>query len=109
MIMVVSRRDRALEGLAWLGLVCGTVACASLVARGPRTVYIHAAGASPEQFTAWVQAICAAIGALTAAANGLAIAIHRGVGRLGAAGTAADIQTARNPAILASSGRGRRR
>lgn len=79
MIAITSRRPvRALEGAAWLGLVCGLLACASLAAhQPPRIAFASPAGLTPDQITAWVTAICGAISALTAAVNGVAIAIHR--------------------------------
>lgn len=67
--------SRALEGLAWVGLLAGLLACAVASSAAPSGL-VHAAF-GPQDFTAWATAICGAIGALTAALNGLAIALHR--------------------------------
>lgn len=72
-----SRTARALEGLAWLGLCAGLMACAvtaSGAAASPSPPY---AAMTSQEFLGWAQAIAQAIGVLTAAANGLAIAWHR--------------------------------
>ncbi len=70
------RRSGGLERLAWLGLAAGLCAVWA-AASGARPCVIGYAALSPQDFTAWVTAICSAIGAATAAANGVAIVIHR--------------------------------
>lgn len=67
-------RTAGLELAAWAGLAASLLAvwAAGGPAR-PHGVY----ALSPEDFTAWVTAICSAIGAATAAANGVAIVVHR--------------------------------
>lgn len=71
------RSSRALEGMSWVGLIAGLLLIASASCLpAPRRPVAYAA-ISPAEFTAWVQAICTAVGLLTATANGLAIAIHR--------------------------------
>lgn len=71
---IVGARVRALEGAAWVGLFASLLAVA-LAAGMPAGRLEYAMG--PADLTAWVTAICSAVGALTAALNGLAIAIHR--------------------------------
>lgn len=70
------RRLPGLEALAWVGLVFGVLAMAS-AALGPTGCLPGSACLTPQDFSAWVTAICSAVGAVTAAANGVAIVVHR--------------------------------
>lgn len=67
--------SRALESMSWAGLIAGLLLIASASSLPARPVAYAAFG--PSDLTAWTQAICTAIGLVTAAVNGLAIAIHR--------------------------------
>ena len=65
-----------LEPAAWAGLAASLLAVWAGGGAGlarPHGVYAM----TPQDFTAWVTAICSAIGAATAAANGVAIVVHR--------------------------------
>jgi hypothetical protein len=75
-IAPTSPASRALERLAWLGLLAGLTA-AGAAAGAPRRPAVAYAAFGPQDLTAWVTAICGSIGALTAALNGLAIVVRR--------------------------------
>lgn len=69
------RSSRALEGMSWVGLIAGLLLLASALSlpRGP----LRYAALSPKDVTDWTQAIVGAVGAIIAAANGVAVAWHR--------------------------------
>jgi hypothetical protein len=71
----------ALERLAWAGLIAGLLLCASAASLGlappPPAAVLLVGAFGPADLTGWAQAICGAIGALTAALNGVAIVWHR--------------------------------
>ncbi len=71
-----------LEAMAWGGLAAGSAAVVgglhALEAQvAPHVVGLVGSPFTPQDFTAWVTAICSAIGAVTAAVNGAAIIAHR--------------------------------
>lgn len=70
--------SRALEGLAWMGLLAGLLLVTSALSLPPPSSgRVALMAMTPDQLTAWTQAIVGAIGMITAALNGLAIAWHR--------------------------------
>ncbi len=73
-----SRRSPSprLELLAWIGLLASLLAVFA-AATGPDRCIVGYAAMSPQDFTAWVTAICSAVGLVAATANSVAIVIHR--------------------------------
>jgi hypothetical protein len=61
---------------AWLGLASGSVAALLGAGAAVQSHGLYAAF-GPQDLTAWVTAICSSIGAIAAAANGLAIVVHK--------------------------------
>jgi hypothetical protein len=65
-----------LELSSWVGMIAGMIATwiGLQLLHAPIVGY---AALTPDEFTAWVGAGCAAVGAITTAANGVAAFIHR--------------------------------
>lgn len=65
-----------LEAAARVGVAAGLLAVLT-AANGPHPAVAGYAAISPADLTAWVTAVCSVVGAIAAAANGVAIVVHR--------------------------------